>query len=661
MCRAKLNLSPHRETHTTLYQPILAFFLGLVAIVGAYYLALPGYWLFDDAPNLEGLSKITDFTSWLEFVVSGHAGPTGRPLALATFALQNNAWPEQPGAMLAVNVAIHASATVSVFFLALGLIRVRGYFPTKLNASLWAATAIALTWGSSPFLATTNLMIIQRMASLAGLFAFTGLSFFVWSHLVNQSRRLLVATLLIVGLGLFTLLATLSKENGALLPLLAIVTLYLWIPKEKRHKTFFTQSIILVLAILPSILTVLYLGKYALEALGTSSSGFRDFTVADRLLTQPNLLFDYLKNLILPRASSVTPFTDSVIPARGLFSPPATAVSIVSWIALIAFSIHYRKSFPYILFGIAFFLTGHIIESSAINLELYFAHRNYVPAFGAYFALVFLIYHALATHQVLLKAAAISYLLIFYIILAQTAINWQDVETTAQRWLTRNPKSVRAAQFVANRFFSHGETDGALNVLKNSAEQNPNNAMLLLQSKLICTGTELEFAADFDELLNKLGQTSFDRGVGAELARIAKTGVTNYCKHLTLSDINAAANELLKNPKYAVSSVVKSQLLIAKGYSYAERGMLLPGAAFFIQAYQEEPNLDILFTAASLLSNAGKSNEAMQLIEFSRQEAPTDLLNNYLWNKRLDSYSYLIEASDTIKKHEHNNNGEQSG
>ena len=39
-------------------------------------------------------------------------------------------------------------------------------------------------------------------------------------------------------------------------------------------------------------------------------------------------------------------------------------------------------------YGILFFLAGHALESSIFPLEIYFEHRNYLPAVGLALALV---------------------------------------------------------------------------------------------------------------------------------------------------------------------------------------------------------------------------------------------------------------------------------
>ena len=66
--------------------------------------------------------------------------------------------------------------------------------------------------------------------------------------------------------------------------------------------------------------------------------------------------------------------------AFGLLRPPSTLLSVLAIVALIIAALGLRRRLP--LFGLAilFFFAGHLIESSAIMLELKFEHRNYLPA-----------------------------------------------------------------------------------------------------------------------------------------------------------------------------------------------------------------------------------------------------------------------------------------
>ena len=72
-----------------------------------YQPAISGAFQLDDYVNLAGLSTVEDPASAINYISSGIAGPTGRPLALASFAVQADQWKEGPAALIQVNILIH--------------------------------------------------------------------------------------------------------------------------------------------------------------------------------------------------------------------------------------------------------------------------------------------------------------------------------------------------------------------------------------------------------------------------------------------------------------------------------------------------------------------------------------------------------------------------
>ena len=629
-----------------IWYPLSGFAIGIFAIGFIYTLALPGYFLFDDAPNLERLEFIVDWRSQLSFIFSGDSGPLGRPLSLATFVLQKTAWPDHPEAMLAVNIAIHLFAVVGVFILALGLTRIRPGFTSY--RSLWIATAVAILWGLSPFLAPTHLMIIQRMTGLAGTLIFLGLAGFVWAHLITRAYPALGLTLLSLSLSIGTLLATLAKENGALLPLLAIVILWLWIPKDLRLPGRGPQGVIIAFAVIPSFLLLGYILFHSVQVFHNGYGAHRQFTPGERILTQIWILLDYLLNLIIPRASNVSPFTDDISPATGWLSPPITLIALLVWISLISVATLLRRKIPYLHFGLIFFLTAHIMESSTIGLELYFPHRNYLAAFGIYFAIVYGVASLPSPYLRIGIFGLSGYTILFLLVLMQAATNWNQIGITSEIWLTRKPDSLRAAQFVANRYLNLGDTFTALHILDGAVERNPNNAMVKIQQTLICAGREDGFRERLTVLDTQLRSMPLMAAAASELVTIAMSDLSRYCPQLTNKDIVAIADALLENPSYQHSDFAKGHLLIAKGFSEAEQNNIPLAIDLFVDSFHTYKHLDTVFIAISLMSNAGEHVRAAKFLNEVREQAPSSYIRKLIWLQRVDAFDQILEQSRLI-------------
>src|SRR5690625_7995844 len=78
----------------------------------AYGLGTVGGWHFGDHASLNGLEQVEALTSGLIFSTSGFAGPLKRPVALASFAVQAQSWPDHPENFLRVNVYIQDRKSV---------------------------------------------------------------------------------------------------------------------------------------------------------------------------------------------------------------------------------------------------------------------------------------------------------------------------------------------------------------------------------------------------------------------------------------------------------------------------------------------------------------------------------------------------------------------
>src|SRR5690606_15119252 len=138
---------------TTVPQRLLAaFILGLTILTAwsAYAPALGGTFLLDDASNLSGLRLVENRLSALVFIVSGDAGPVGRPLALASFVPQAGSWGETAEPFLRVNILIHLANGLLVAWLLYLLCLARHL---REDQAFFVAIAASAIWLFMPLLA----------------------------------------------------------------------------------------------------------------------------------------------------------------------------------------------------------------------------------------------------------------------------------------------------------------------------------------------------------------------------------------------------------------------------------------------------------------------------------------------------------------------------
>jgi protein O-mannosyl-transferase len=627
------------------YQPV-ALALFSLAILGIYFSAEPGHFLFDDVPSLRPLKEVTNYSSALDFIFTGEAGPLGRPLALLTFALQANAWPENPAAMLRVNILIHLLSIWACFALSLGLIRVRlSLSPAR---SFWVAFAVSALWGLSPFLATTHLMIIQRMTGLAGLFTLSGLAAFVWAHvLVHQHLKLARGLLFVVPLAM--VLGVLSKETAVLLPVLALITLKFWIPVNVRMWGRFNKGLMGLIIVIPSLVVFLYLAIEFVTVLQHGYGPMRDFTPMQRLMSQPPIMLDYVRQLFIPQAFSVSPFMDRIPAPKGWFDPPLTLIAPCLWSAALVWAIRIRKSQPVILYGLVFFLVGHFLESSFIGLELYFAHRNYVPSFGLYFALIVGLTSLPERYETVIKVGLVIYMALFAVVLAQVTSAWSQTHVSARIWLEKNPYSERATQVLANQFIQEGDIAGARATFDQLVALDPRLAMIQVQRTQFCS----EDQADFDRLMHEVRESlkvaKLQPFAATELFRSAMGEPSPYCKSRDVKALADMADALLMNPVYVETPQAKAYLLGAKAIGQEKQGSTVTAIDLFEEAFRVYPALDFITYAAILMANSNQYDRAYSAINNALTHAPNNPFKRRHWSQQLNELRSGLDASRQVK------------
>lgn len=459
----------------------------LLAMTASFYTpGLSGGWQFDDAINLSGLEQVDNLLSATVFSTSGKAGPLKRPVALASFALQAESWPNHPEHFLRVNLVIHLINGVLIWLLCLQLAHLLAPDANRRHAGF--ALAMAGAWLLAPFLASASLMTIQRMTTLSASFVFAGLLGYLIGRRMMARHPARGLWLALSSLGLGTLLAALTKENGALLPLLALITETLIIQRARQALPRLPRPWFMAALALPSLLLI---GFLVYRGIFPSGYERRSFTLAERLLTQPRVLWDYLFNLLAPNARSVTPYTDGYVHSTGLLQPVSTLLALLGLVVLGLGAFFCRQRWPALAFGILFFLAGHLVESTTIALELYFAHRNYVPALGLFFTLGWLLFFSPPLQRVPLLAPLIAAIFVAFsaATLAWATFIWGQPDQAAQRWYDHQPHSIRAAQALAAAYARNNALHAADDILQQTLEKRPDHPMLpmlLLQRLELC-------------------------------------------------------------------------------------------------------------------------------------------------------------------------------
>jgi hypothetical protein len=385
----------------------IAWGVVFLVTIFAYWPGLQGPFVLDDFSSLGALGNlggVRDWDTFKAFVFGGTAGPTGRPLTLVSFLLDGNNWPTDPWPFKRTNLVIHLLNGALLGILTRQILQLLDF--DRESAARFALVSAA-AWLLHPFLVSTTLYAVQRMAQLAMLFSIGGMVVYLYGRSLlgtNKTRAYLIMT---VSLGVFTVLATLSKENGVLLPILiGVVEITIFASRSDRQPRLDRRWSAVFLG-LPSMFIVGFLGYRFFSVDFLEAQGFRDFSLYERLLTQPRVVADYLQNWFLPKLYTTGVFQDHVMKSTGLFVPVSTAVGALFHIGLIVLAFVKRRQLPLLAFAILFFYANHLLESTTLNLELYFEHRNYMAAGFLFLPLIVLMRDKLSRQMGLLVVGAL--------------------------------------------------------------------------------------------------------------------------------------------------------------------------------------------------------------------------------------------------------------
>jgi tetratricopeptide (TPR) repeat protein len=337
---------------------------------------------FDDRPNIINNPNIQiKVLTWdqLERLVRNTYQETIRVFSYLTLALSYYLGEFDVSGYHLMNLLIHIASGIFLYgFLILTFnlpsLRERyGSFSFKLSL------LTSLIFIVHPIQTQSVTYIVQRMASMAGMFYLLTMVLYVKGRLSHGNRRWGY----FVAAGLTYLLGIFSKENVAILPIFILIYEFYFFQNltlsSKGKKTFLSVAVIVGLI---GLLGLVVWGKRYYELI-IEGYKIRDFTLGERVLTQFRVVLYYLTLLAYPHPSRLN--LDYDFPtSKTLLDPPMTLISIIIVGGLIGYSIFSAKKRPVLSFCILWYFGNLVIESSIFPLEMVYEHRLYLPALGPF-------------------------------------------------------------------------------------------------------------------------------------------------------------------------------------------------------------------------------------------------------------------------------------
>jgi tetratricopeptide (TPR) repeat protein len=334
---------------------------------------------FDDAPNISENTSVhlkSLSLEWMDQLIKRNSDSL-RFFAYLTFALNYYFGGFQVFGYHLVNFLIHLSSGILLYGFLLLTLNLPSLRERYGSTAFPIALISSLFFLSHPIQTQSVTYIVQRMASMAGMFYLLAMVLYIKGRLSSGRNRFLfwAGAVLTYLLGLFT------KENVAILPLfVALYEFYFFenfdLGPRGRKPLLYAVGFVFAVGLTMALVWGPRYMNVIIEGYKT-----RDFTLTERVLTQFRVVLHYVTLLVWPLPSRLN--LDYDFPAsHGILDPFTTLLSILIVVGLIGYSIVAARKRPLVSYFILWYFGNLAIESSIFPLEMVYEHRLYLPAIG---------------------------------------------------------------------------------------------------------------------------------------------------------------------------------------------------------------------------------------------------------------------------------------
>jgi protein O-mannosyl-transferase len=463
----------------------------VLACLLPYLPGLTGPFMLDDTANL-GRVRIGGRLSWESLYWGMFNNPSGmlrRPLVNLSLLLQQTLGDGQPFGFKLVNLLLHGINGYLVWRLAgrvIGMVWPMVESVTKDRTALLAA----MLWTIHPLQVSTVLYVVQRMTLLSSTFILLALLIALrpLPHPgLLATRTSGVRHALIVG-GL-ALVALLSKEIAVLVPAM-LLSILAATPLTMRRRCSDTEGKVTFTRIavwLPLLFAIPAIAILWPRVRADYAS--RSFTVGERLISESQILIDYVARIFVPLPARMGLYLDDAVvittTAPGWWvGPMVIAIALGAAIAL-------RRRWPLLAFAVFWFAACHLLESTFIPLELEFEHRNYLALFGPAMLIAGTIMVA-GKNMVSPRIAALTAILAIALLGGMTFLRsstWSNEMDFVSNELLHHPDSARVQMEAARLESTAGGNEAAYRRILATMDAHPDDyAPMLYAMQLGCAG-----------------------------------------------------------------------------------------------------------------------------------------------------------------------------
>jgi tetratricopeptide (TPR) repeat protein len=268
--------------------------------------------------------------------------------------------------------------------------------------------------------------------------------------------------------------------------------------------------------------------------------------------------------------------------------------------------------------AVLFYFVGQLLESTSIALELYFEHRNYVPALLMFWPLGLWLADTRKLKlpkQMLMIALPLSLALMTH----ARATVWGNVRTQALVWARINPDSPRAQANAAQALMQSGQPKDAARLLQVLLATQPDESQLafnLIDAHCLTGGIT---QADIDAAQVAMQGSANTGSLFAHwFERTLPVAMAGSCPGLTTDVLLDLIDTGLRNPKLAGAGR-QQDLIYLRGTVALTRRQSEAAALDFTRALDIQVRPALVLKGAAALGSAGYPQQGLHLLDHYEQ------------------------------------------
>jgi tetratricopeptide (TPR) repeat protein len=505
-----------------------------------------------------------------------------------------------------INILVHVLCGIVLYCLVLTTLKLP-LFQTEIEHPRGVAFFSTLIWLLHPLQTNGVTYIVQRMTSMASLFILLSMLCYVRGRLQEKSvSRVLYFSLCAVS----GFMAFASKENSVMLPVMIIGYEVFFLKYQGDREVKRNILLLSLVGLLVSITVVLlfyYKGNNPFSSI-LSGYALRDFTLIERLLTEPRVIFHYISLLFLPIPGRLNLNYDFIV-SENLFEPISTIICILGIVVLAVYSFKKFKRNRLVSFAIFWFLGNLVIESSIVPLEIIYEHRMYLPSIFVIVAIVTLFYQVFQKKDFRLWAVLTIITAVVAILTWQRNLTWKSEVSMWTDVVRKSPNLSRAHVNLGKALIKEGNYATARETLVRAINLDPENGTGYMNLAFVLEQQNLPGEAlRYTEKALKAGN--------ADPARIHQIRGLAFAK---LNDFQSAIKEMEKALSYNPES---AEIYVNSGVIYGRNGNSQKAAEHFRKAFELDPyNDSVLQNLAFELGKQNRTTEAIQILEQALQKS----------------------------------------